>query len=136
MNDQELHEFGLQAILPYVEKEGLTIQAINSDSTKIPQIVGERWGSLAYVFVRTSCFPQKGSLDDGDFLGCLHWANTHAATAFFASVGVRCVRYPDDTPVNKESEMGIPYKNASYHIAYDGLLIMTTTDRVKVWGED
>ncbi len=135
MSDQELHEFGIRVILPYIQKEDLIIQGVNPDIKINPQIVGQRWGSLAYVFVRTDCYPNKGTLSEKDFQWCLDWANEHSATAFFASVGVVCVSYPDGTPIKSEAGLSVPYRNGGFSIGYNGLQVMTTMDRVRFMGK-
>lgn len=132
MNIAEIHEFGIQTILPYLEKEGLTIQEVNTDLKVNPQIVGQRWGSLAFVFVRTACYPSKGALTETQFISCLEWANKFHASPFFTSVGIACTNYPDKSPINDDSEMRIPYRNGGFAISYQGLLIMTTTDHVRM----
>ena len=86
--------------------------------------------------MRTACYPSKGQLSPAEFSHWLAWADKHQATAFFASVGVACVAYPDRSEVRSESDMSLPIKNAGFNIAYEGLVVMTTADRVKVWPQE
>jgi len=133
MTPQELHVFGIEAILPYLEKEGVAIESVNPDPSKSPQIVGRRWGSLAFITVRTACYPGKGELTPEEFATLLDWAERHGATAFFASVGVACVAYPDRSEVRVAADMSLPIRNGGFNVAYAGLVVMTTSDRVRVW---
>ncbi len=135
MSDEELHTFGLEAILPYLEKEGVAIKSVNRDPGMNPQIVGQRWGSPAFIFVRTALYPNKGALTDAQFMQCLGWAKEHRATAFFASVGLLCTNYPDKSHVKSDADMRLPIRNAGFMVAYEGLGVMTTSDRVRVFGQ-
>jgi len=49
---------------------------------------------------------------------------------YFASVGIA------NADCKTESERSIPVKGSGFHIAYNGLLIITRSDRVKVWDKD
>lgn len=86
--------------------------------------------------MKTALYPHSGKQSDAQFVQGLGWADEHQATAFFASVGVVCAEYPDKTPITDESEAGQPIRNAGFHIKYEGLLVMTTSDRVEVWGQE
>lgn len=133
MTPEELHTFGIEAILPYLEKEEVTVEHANLDPTQNPQIVGKRWNAPAFIAVRTACYPRKGELTSEEFDRILAWADQHRATAFFASVGVACIAHPDKSEITDESEMGLPIRHGGFNIAYEGLVIMVTPDRVKLW---
>jgi hypothetical protein len=132
MDAEELHTFGIKIILPYIEKEGVVIEGVNLDPSINPQIEGRRWDSLAFVFVRTACYPNKGTLSEEQFLQCLKWAEKHRATAFFASVGLACTNYPDKSPVTSDADMRLPIRNAGFVVAYEGLKIMNTSDHIQL----
>ena len=128
MSEQELHAFGIEIIVSHIEKEGVIIEDVNPDLKSNPQIIGQRWGSLAFSYVRTACYPQYGTLSNESILQCLHWAYRHSARAFFASVGIACMNYPDKTLVQKESDRGLPIRNGGFAAAYEGLHLITWTD--------
>ena len=136
MSSEEIHAFGIDVIIPCVQKEGVEIKGVSRDPSMIPQIVGERWGSLAYIYVQTAVYPDKGKLSEEDFMLYMDWANTHQATPFFASVGIACMHYPDKTEVETDEDMRLPIRNGGFAVAYEGLLVMASSDRVKVWDED
>ena len=133
MTPDELHTFGIEAILPRLKKEGVTVRSVNRDLNANPQIAGERWGNRALIAVRTACYPNKGALTEEEHRRIVNWADQHGATAFFASVGIACAAYPDKSPVTSEVDMGLPIRNAGFPVSYEGLLVMTSSDRVKVW---
>lgn len=136
MTDEELHEFGIDAILPHLEKEGVTIESVSKDIKMNPQIVGKRRGSLAFIYVRTACYPNKGNLTPDEFGKLLAWADKHRATAFFASVGIACTNYPDKSEVTTDEGMRLPIRHGGFAIAYTGLVVMTTSDRVQLGLDD
>jgi hypothetical protein len=134
MDADEIHEFGLRAILPHLIKEGVAISEINVSLGKKPQVIGTRWGSAAHIYVRTGLYPNKGELSDIAFANGLEWAVKNDATAFFASVGLACTNYPDKSPVKDETNVRLPIRNAGFAISYEGLLVMTTSDKIRVMG--
>ena len=133
MTADEIHAFGIDVILPYVQKEGVTVESTSRDPLINPQIVGRRWNSPAIIFVRSALYPSKGMLTEAEFTQFLKWADDHGATAFFASVGLACTNYPDKTPVQSDSDMRLPIRHGGFAVAYEGLVVMTTSDRVRMW---
>lgn len=71
MSAEEVHAFGLEVILPFLKKEGVAIESVNRDPGMNSQIVGQRSGSLAFIFVRTALYPNKGELTEAQFKQCL-----------------------------------------------------------------
>jgi hypothetical protein len=53
-------------------------------------------------------------------------ADKHNAIPYFACVGIANAEGKTD------EEMSIPKKGAGFHVAYEGLLIISNSDRVKV----
>lgn len=135
LDDLEIHAFGIDSILPYIVKSGVTIQGVNRVLDMNPQIVGERWGSPAFIYVRTALYPGKGELPQDEFFRCINWAAQHRATAFFASVGLACINYPDRSPVMNDADMRLPIRNGGFAVSYQGLQVMTTSDRVSMLDE-
>lgn len=133
MSERELHAFGIEIILPEIEKEGVIIDEVNPDMKSNPQIIGQQCSSLVFIYVRTACYPKKGSMSEGEYWKCLEWARKHSATPYFASVGIACAAYPDGTPIQNETEMSQPIRHGKFAATYGGLLLMTTSDRVKVY---
>lgn len=135
MSDEELHAFGIDIILPFLKKEGVTVETVNRDPKLTPQIIGQRWGSLAYIYVRTAMLPSMGSLTEAQFIHGLGWANSHRATAFFASVGLICTDFPDKSPVTNDADSRLPIRHGGFMANYKGLVVMMTSDRVRVMGQ-
>ena len=123
MTTAEIHAFGIHMVLQFIEKEGVTVQHVNPDIKMNPQIVGQRWGSLAYIYVRTACYPGKGALGEEEFFYWLDWAKVQTAPPFFGSVGIACTHYPDKTPVQNDADMRLPMRNSGFAVTYEGLLL-------------
>lgn len=134
MTEREIHEFGIQTIIPYLEKEGVTVEKVNPNPELNPQIIGQRWGKPTIIAVRTACYPNKGQLTMNEHMQLMHWADKHGAIPFFASVGIACASYPDKTPAI-ENDMSLPIRNGGFYIAYEGLVVVTTSDRVRTIDE-
>lgn len=134
MTPAEVHEFGMEVIFEHLQKrEGVTVESVNAEVGKDPQIVGKRWGKPAFIHVRTAFYPEKGALTEQEFMRLLAWATKHNATAFFGSVGLACRNYPDKAKVTDEKQWSLPIKNAGFAVAYEGLVIMTTSDKVRLY---
>jgi hypothetical protein len=127
MTESEIHDFGVETVFGYLKKEGYTIEAVNTDLSKNPQIVAKKDDDLCFISVRTACYPKKGEIaTEAEFFSILDGAQKHKAIPYFAAVGL-C--YAD---AKDEKEAGMPFKGAGFHISFDGLLIMTTSDKVKI----
>jgi hypothetical protein len=65
----------------------------------------------------------------------LEWAREHHAEACLACVGIACKFYPDKRPVTTKVDIRSPIRHGGYVIAYEGLGIMTISDRIKTWDD-
>jgi hypothetical protein len=128
MTASEIHDFGTETVFNYLKEEGHEIVAVNTDLAMNPQIVATKNGELKYIIVRTACYPSKGKIEnDQEASECFVRADKHGATCYFASVGIANADGADD------AEMAIPVKGAPFHVSFNGLEILTSADRVKVW---
>jgi hypothetical protein len=121
MNSKEMHAFGIQLILPYIQKEGFEIKEINVDIGQNPQVISYKDDQLAFIFVRTECFPGKGNLTEDQLADCVNLSTNSTATPYFASVGLCLAAFPDKTSVKSKAEWSLPVRNGGFYIAYNGL---------------
>ena len=127
MTVSEIHDFGIEIVFNYLKEEGHEIMEVNTDIAMHPQIVATKNGELKFIIVRTACYPSKGQIENDQVASqCLAHADKHKATYYFASVGIANADGADD------AEMAVPVKGAPFHVAFEGLLILTRSDRVKV----
>ncbi len=124
MSDAEIFNFGVEVVFSQMKKEGYQIQSVNTEIGNNPQIIAKKDGNLAFVGVRTACYPGKGLLEQNIHFQMIEHAKKHGAIPYFASVGI-C-----NADGKNEKQMSTPIKGAGFHIAYDGLLIITASDHV------
>ena len=131
MDEDDIHDFGINVVAEYSQKDGFEIVSINKDRKYNPQIVAKKNGQLAFIVVRTACYPNKGSLDDAALRSQLiSNADQHNAICYFASVGIA------NSEGQTDEEMGIPIKGGGYYVSFEGLLILTRSDRVKILDDE
>jgi hypothetical protein len=129
MTKSEIHDFGIEVVFNYLEKEGHEIVSVNTDPALNPQVVAKKNGQLEFIIVRTACYPSKGQIENNQMaLHCIEHAVKHKAICYFASVGIA------NADGKNDAEMAVPVKGAGYHVAFEGLAVLTRSDHVKVWG--
>src|SRR5262245_44543390 len=122
MTNEELHRFGIELILPYLEK-GRCYRRIGEprhqeQSSTCKQALGK-----ARIHRRADCLlPVQGRSNAGRaFFKFFVGADNHGATAFFASVGVACATYPAKSPVTTDADTQLPIRDAGFYVSYPGL---------------
>ena len=67
MTPAEIHAFGVEIVFKQLEKDGWVIESADvlADITSEPQIVAKKDGELAFFIVRTSLYPGRGRIDEG-----------------------------------------------------------------------
>jgi len=131
MTEDDIHHFGIDIIAEHSQKVGFEIVSINKDRQYNPQIVAKKHGQLAFIVVRTACYPNKGSIDDTALLDQLiSHADQHNAICYFASVGIA------NSEGQTDKEMSFSIKGAGYYVSFEGLLILTRSDRVKILDDE
>src|SRR5690349_3561364 len=131
MTEDDIHDFGINIVAEHSQKDGFEIVSINKDRQCNPQIVAKKKDQLAFIVIRTACYPNKGSIDDAALLyQLIAHANQHNAICYFASVGIA------NSEGQTDEEMSIPIKGAGYYVSYEGLLMLTRSDRVKVLDDE
>jgi hypothetical protein len=127
MTSEEIHEFGIRTVFDYIKKEGHEIVSVNADVSLNPQIIAKKNGQLEFIVVRTACYPSKGEIENNKVaMNCIEHADKHKATLYFASVGIA------NSQGKSDAEMAVPVKGAGYYVAFEGLVLLTRSDRVKV----
>ena len=125
MTIDEIHHFGIEIVFNQLKKEGYEIQSVNTEIGLNPQIIAKRDG-LAFIVVRTACYPEKGKLENSVHFKMIEHADKHGAIPYFASVGIA------NADAITEDEMSIPVKGAGFYVAYEGIWIITRSDRVNI----
>ena len=129
MSPAEIHDFGIEVVFGQLQKDGYEVVAVNTELGSNPQIVARKDGQLHIVVVRTACYPNKGTIEsDASALQCIAHADAKGAICHFASVGIA------NSSGTTEAEMATPSKGAGFFVSYEGMVILTRSDRVRVLG--
>ncbi len=131
LNDAEVHAFGIEIIGNQLKSEGFTDIEVNRDITRNPQIIAHRKGKLCFIVVRTALYPHLGQLTDAQLIQDLvDHADRHQALCYFASLGIA------NADGENEQERATPLRAGRYHIAFDGLKVLTLPERVRTFRSD
>lgn len=130
MTEDEIHDFGIEIVFNYMKEEGFEILAVKTDRSINPQILASKDGQLTHVAVRTACYPEKGAIESEEMASQLiRYADDKNATCYFASVGIANAGGTND------EEMALPVKGAGFAVAFEGLQILTLSNRVRLMGD-
>lgn len=128
MTEAEIHDFGVEVVVGYLQKEGYAIEGINQNLGHNPQILARKGNLYKFVAVRTACYPNKGKIaTPEEFMNLVKHAEKHGALPYFAAVGI-C-----NADSYTAEECGTPVKGAPYHIMFDGILLMTERNNIRIW---
>lgn len=116
LTGEELHELGIKWVYKQI-KDDFEILSVNIEFEKNPQILAKKNDELHFIVVKTSTYPDLGSLTPSAAEEIIKHAATHKAKILFAHVGVANADSKD------EKEMARPLKNGEYYINFTGLSI-------------
>lgn len=129
MTLEEIHDFGIEIVFDQLKKDGYEIQNVNTNIDMNPQIIAKKGCQLAFIAVRTACYPEKGKLEEHVNFQMIEHADNHGAIPYFASVGIA------NADAKTDEDASVPVKGARFHVAYEGMLIIARSDRVKILDE-
>ena len=118
MTIAEIHDFGVEVVFGYLQKEGHEIVSVHTDPAMNPQIVAKKDGQLEFIVVRTAVYPEKGALDHQIRTKLINRALKAGAVCYFASVGIANASGTNDP------EMSRAEKGAGFHVAYNGIELL------------
>ncbi len=102
MNLQEIHEFGIDIISNYVEKEGYEIVAGSLNINENPQLVIRKNEILYYVMITKGAGKSNELYYDKNIaLQVFNRSKAHNAKALYAGVGLYCLAYGETMVRNK-----------------------------------
>ncbi|WP_461643611.1 hypothetical protein [Labilibaculum euxinus] len=116
LSGSELHELGIKWVYKHI-KEEFEVLSVNTEFEKNPQILAKKDDALHFIVVKTSTYPDVGSLSPSAAEEIIQHADKHKAKILFAHVGVANADSQD------EQEMQYPTKGGQYYINFTGLSI-------------
>ncbi|MCQ2979236.1 MAG: hypothetical protein MJ245_05530, partial [Clostridia bacterium] len=109
MNKDELHEYGINLITNYLEKNDYTIMEKNLELDSVPQLVVQKGTDMSFVIVETYMYPKKNIKIDKDKLTYMKQvADGYNAKCFVARVGLAWAGAMNG------KELGMAYKNSDF----------------------
>lgn len=116
MNDNELHEYGINLMINYLEKNDYTIMEVNREKESNPQIIAEKGTDMCFILVSTFMYPKKDVKTDKGMIKSIKEAcKNYNAKLYEAKVGLALAS------AMTGKELGIPYKNEDFLVKFNGL---------------
>lgn len=122
---QQLHRWGIEAAITQLGKDGFAIRATNMDMTKVPHIIATQKAiGLLFITVQTvyGADPKSAPSSD-DYNALMEHAKRHKGTPYLATIRIT------NSPISGST----PIRQRPFHASYEGMGILTTSDRVRVW---
>ena len=116
LSGEELHELGIKWVYKHI-KDDYEILSVNIEFEKNPQILAKKDEDMYFIVVKTSTYPDLGSLSPSAAEEIIKHADKHKAKILFAHVGVANADAKDD------AGMAFPEKDGQYYINFTGLSI-------------
>lgn len=118
MNFQEIHEFGLQVLVEYLEKKGFVIEFVQPNKNEIPHIVAKQQDDLIFIIASTDIYPNKGEISEDEKINLLDHAQNFKAKSACAYLGIANA----EGVTTKNIELcGKAVKNAQFYTDFSGL---------------
>lgn len=118
MTKDEIHVFGLQVLIQYLEGKGYEIEFAQPDAKNIPHIIAKSGEQLTFILAATDIYPNKGKISDEDKAAVLEHAksfNAQSACAYLGLANAEGVEKGDKELTGKA------YKDARFMTDFSGL---------------
>lgn len=97
LTEQEIHELGLQALVPWLESHNFKIDYMQTDMNTVPHIFALSGKILTVIIAATAMYPHKGVVGEADKAYAMRVATQLGALCATASIGlVNVDGLPDD----------------------------------------
>lgn len=118
MTEQEIHLFGLQVVIQYLEGKGYEIEFAQPDKKSIPHIIAKSGEQLTFILVATDIYPAKGCISDEDKAAMLEHAKNFDAQSACAYLGLANA---EGVEKGDKELTGKAYKDARFVTDFGGL---------------
>ena len=118
MSDWELHDFAIQVVRSYLEKESKEVFSAQSSLHVDPSIWFKDGGKPCWVVVRAGRYPAKNANRPTNLENIKESCAKMSHTGFFASVTVAAARDPSDS---EDKEIRPLYRGHGMHVRFEGL---------------
>ncbi len=118
MSDQEVHQLGLQALIPWLESHNFTIDFMQEDKDVVPHIFALSGKIMTVIVAASAMYPNRGTVSESDKAAALRVAEELHALCAVASIGLVNI---DGLPSGDKELMGKPLKSGRYKADFRGL---------------
>lgn len=118
MTKDEIHAFGLQILMQYLEGRGYKIEMAQPNKACIPHIVAQNGPVNFFILAATDVYPKKGVIADSDKALLLESAEKYGAVAACAYLGIANAA---GLETNDKELLGSAYRDARFVTDFSGL---------------
>lgn len=118
MNEQEIHEFGLQVLVQYLESHGYEIEFAQPEKNSLPHLAAKKGDQLVFVIAATDVYPNKGKISEADKTAVLEHAAQFDAQVACAYLGLANA---DGVESGDKELIGKAYRGARFMTDFSGL---------------
>lgn len=118
LNDQEIHELGMQALIPWLEQHNFKVDYAQPDKNTVPHVFALSGEMLTVIVAAAAMYPNKGQVSDADMAAALKVAGELHGLCAVASIGLVNIQ---GIPANDKLLMGKPLRNGQYKADFSGL---------------
>lgn len=115
LSAEKIHELGIKWVYKQI-KDKYEILSVNINFEENPQILAKKDNQLYFIVVKTSTYPDIGSINPLACEEIIKHSVKHKAKLLFANVGIA------NADTNKESEMDKPTENGHYYFKFEDLV--------------
>lgn len=118
MNEQEIHEFGLEVLEKYLTGHGYEIEFAQPDKNTLPHMAAKKGDELVFIIAATDVYPNKGKISDRDKTAMLEHAAQFNAKVACAYLGLANA---DGARSGDKELAGKAYRGANFMVDFSGL---------------
>lgn len=118
MNEQELHEAGLEILANWLESKGFEILVAQKEKDALPSMVVKQDEAVTFILAASAMYPEKGSISDKTKAIVLQHAKQFEAQTACAYIGLANAKAVE---AKDKTNYGTAAKNARFIADFKGL---------------
>lgn len=118
MSKQDLHTFGLEVLVGWLEKNGYQVEFVNPVVDMLPSVFANRFDGLTVIAAQTTMYPERPQFNENDKPALMEVCKELNAKLAFAGIGLV---NGEGIPTQDKELMGKAYKDAKFMADFGGL---------------
>lgn len=118
MNEQELHEAGLEILANWLESKGFEILVAQKEKDALPSMVVKQGEAVTFILAASAMYPENGSISDKTKAIVLQHAKQFEAQTACAYIGLANAKAVE---AKDKTNYGTAAKNARFIADFKGL---------------